>query len=92
MRSRLDIEILSSYLPQFGGGALPGVEMLEIYFSDTTCCGLIGFNARNLTREDSRMRVTLKGLPDKLRSAAWPSSVRAVKCRVKSRNEQDPCR
>ena len=46
-------------------------------------CGLIGFNARNLSREDSRMRVTLKGLPDKLRSAAWPSSVRAVKCRLK---------
>ena len=30
-------------------------------------CGLIGFNARNLTREDSRMRVSLKGLPNKLR-------------------------
>ncbi len=42
-------------------------------------CGSIGFNARNLTREDSRMKVTLKGLPDKLRGAAWPSSVRAVK-------------
>ena len=46
-------------------------------------CGSIGFNARNFTREDSRMRVTLKGLPDKLRSAAWPSPVRAVRCPVK---------
>jgi hypothetical protein len=30
------------------------------------------------------MWVTLKGLPDKLRSAAWPSSVRAVRCPVKA--------
>jgi len=30
-------------------------------------CGLIGFNAGHLTSADSRMRVSLKGLPDKLR-------------------------
>ncbi len=36
------------------------------------------------------MKVRLKVLPDKLSGGAWPSSVRAVKCRVKSRNEQDP--
>ena len=47
-------------------------------------CGLIGFNARHLTRGDSRMMVTLKGLPDKLRGVAWPSSARAVRCAVKS--------
>ena len=46
------------------------------------CCGSIGFNARNLTSGDSRLKVSLKGLPDALRSAAWPSSVRAVRCRV----------
>jgi len=44
----------------------------------------------DLTREDSRMRVSLKGLPDKLRGAAWPSSARGVNCLVKSRNERDP--
>ena len=54
------------------------------------CCGLIGFNARHLTSGDSRMKVRLRVLPDTLRSAAWPSSVRAVRCPVKSGNEQDP--
>ena len=44
----------------------------------------------DLTREDSRMRVSLKGLPYKLRGAAWPSSARGVNCLVKSRNERDP--
>lgn len=47
-------------------------------------CGSIGFNAGNLTRNDSRMRVSLKGLPDKLRGAAWPSSARTVRRAVKS--------
>ena len=37
------------------------------------------------------MKARLKTLPDKLRSAAWPSSARAVKCHVKSCNERDPC-
>jgi len=37
-------------------------------------CGLIRFNARNLTSVDSRMKVRLKVLPDKLRGGAWPSS------------------
>ena len=36
------------------------------------------------------MKVRLKILPDKLRGGAWPSPVRAVKCPVKSGNEQDP--
>ncbi len=53
-------------------------------------CGLIGFNARHLTRDDSRMTVTLKGLPDELRGVAWPSSARAVRRAVKSVNERDP--
>jgi hypothetical protein len=53
-------------------------------------CGLIGFNAGNLTRGDSRVKVRLKSVPDKLRSGAWPSSVRVVRCPVKSGNEQDP--
>ena len=44
----------------------------------------------NLTSGDSRMKVRLKVLPDTLRGGAWPSSVRAVRCRLKCRNEQDP--
>ncbi len=36
------------------------------------------------------MKVSLKGLPDALRRGAWPSSARAVRCPVKSGNEQDP--
>ena len=54
-------------------------------------CGLIGLNAENLTRGDSRVKVRLESVPDKLRSGAWPSSVRVVRCPVKSGNEQDPC-
>ncbi len=53
-------------------------------------CGSIGLNAGNLTRGDSRLKVSLKSLPDTLRSGAWPSSVRVVRCPVKSGNEQDP--
>ena len=53
-------------------------------------CGSIGFNARHLTRSDSSMMVTLKGLPDALRGVAWPSSARAVRRAVKSVNERDP--
>ena len=52
-------------------------------------CGLIGFYAVNLTRSDGRMKVRLKVLPNKPRDSAWPPSVRAVKCPVKSGNEQD---
>jgi len=53
-------------------------------------CGSIGFNAGNLTRVDSRLMVSLKGLPDKLRGGAWPSSARTVRRAVKSVNERDP--
>jgi len=53
-------------------------------------CGSIGLNAGNLTRGDSRLKVRLKSVPDTLRSGAWPSSVRVVRCPVKSGNEQDP--
>ncbi len=53
-------------------------------------CGSIGLNAGHLTRIDSRMKVTLKGLPDKLRGVAWPSSARTVRRAVKSVNERDP--
>ncbi len=35
------------------------------------------------------MKVSLMGLPDEPRGSAWPSSARAVKCPVKSGNEQD---
>ncbi len=35
------------------------------------------------------MKVRLKVLPNKPRDSAWPPSVRAVKCSVKSVNEQD---
>ena len=52
-------------------------------------CGLIQLNAENLTSSDGRMKVRLKVLPDKPRGGAWPPSVRAVKCPVKSGNEQD---
>jgi hypothetical protein len=53
-------------------------------------CGLIGFNAENLTKVDSRMKVNLKVLPDKLRGVAWPSSARTLRRAVKSVNERDP--
>ncbi len=35
------------------------------------------------------MKVSLKGLPNKPRGGAWPSSARAMKCPVKSGNERD---
>ncbi len=35
------------------------------------------------------MKVNLKGLPNKPRGGAWPSSARAMKCPVKSGNERD---
>ena len=38
------------------------------------------------------MRVSLKGLPDKPRGSAWPSSARTVRRAVKSVNERDPHR
>ena len=53
-------------------------------------CGSIGFNAGHLTRNDSRLKVSLKGLPDKLRGGAWPLSARTVRRAVKSVNERDP--
>ncbi len=36
------------------------------------------------------MKVSLKGLPDTLRGAAWPTSACAVRWPVKSGNRQDP--
>jgi hypothetical protein len=38
----------------------------------------------------SRMKVSLKGLPDTLRGVAWPTSACAVRWPVKSGNRQDP--
>ncbi len=35
------------------------------------------------------MKVSLKGLLDEPRGSAWPSSAHAVRCPVKSGNEQD---
>ena len=35
------------------------------------------------------MKDSLKGFPDEPRGSAWPSSARAVRCPVKSGNEQD---
>ncbi len=35
------------------------------------------------------MKVSLKGLLDKLIGGAWPPSARAVRCPVKSGNERD---
>ena len=35
------------------------------------------------------MKVRLKVLPNEPRGSAWPSSARAVRCPVKSGNEQD---
>lgn len=37
------------------------------------------------------MKVVLKTLPDEPRGSAWPPSARAVRCPVKSGNEQDLC-
>ncbi len=42
-------------------------------------CGSIRFYTVNLTRSDSRMKVSLKGLPDTLRGVAWPTSACAVR-------------
>ena len=53
-------------------------------------CGSIGFDAEKLTRVDSRMKVRLTVLPDKLRGVAWPSSARTLRRAVKSVNERDP--
>ena len=39
----------------------------------------IRFYTVNLTRTDSRMKVSLKGLPDTLRGDAWPTSACAVR-------------
>ncbi len=36
-------------------------------------CGLIRFYTVNLTRGDSRMKVSLKDLPNTLRGVAWPT-------------------
>ena len=36
------------------------------------------------------MKVSLKGLPNKLRAVAWPSSARTLRRAVKSVNERDP--
>ncbi len=36
------------------------------------------------------MKVRLKVLPDRPRGGAWPTPARAVRCHVKSCNEQDP--
>ena len=36
------------------------------------------------------MKVRLKVLPDTPRGGAWPTPARAVRCHVKSCNEQDP--
>lgn len=47
-------------------------------------------NAGNLTTVDSIMIPNLKGLDEALSGGAWPSTARAVRCRVKSRNERDP--
>ena len=37
------------------------------------------------------MKVCLNDTLDTLRGGAWPSSARAVRCSVKSENEQDLC-
>ncbi len=37
------------------------------------------------------MKVYLNGILDALRGGAWPPSARAVRCSVKSENEQDLC-
>ena len=42
-------------------------------------CGSIRLYTVNLTRTDSRMKVSLKGLPDALRGVAWPTSACAVR-------------
>ena len=49
-------------LKGIGGGAPQG-----------EACGSIGVNAGNLTGGDSRVKVKLKTLLDKLRGGAWPS-------------------
>ena len=50
----------------------------------------IRFYTVNLTRTDSRMKVSLKGLPNTLRGDAWPTSACVVRWSVKSGNRRDP--
>src|SRR3989344_8742205 len=45
-----------------------------------------------LPGQDSSMKVSLTGLPNKLRGVAWPSSARTLRRAVKSVNERDPRR
>jgi len=66
--------------------------MISIVVNDTTSCGLIRLNARNLTRGESRMKVRLMVLPNALSGGAWPSSVRVVRCPVKSGKSSVPNR
>jgi len=57
-------------------------------------CGLIRWYARNLTRAwkvaDGRQRRLLSS--DRILGAAWLSSARAVRCRLKCHNERNPFR
>ena len=48
------------------------------------------FSYGHLTRVDSRMKVSLTGLPNKLRGVAWPSSARTLRRALKCVNERDP--
>ena len=50
------------------------------------------FSTDILPEQDSSMKVSLTGLPNKLRGVAWPSSARTLRRAVKSVNERDPRR
>ncbi len=67
-------------LKGFGGEALQGVDAAV----------QLDATPEKLTREDSRMMVTLKGLPDTLRGTVWPSTARAVRCPTNLGNGRDP--
>ncbi len=63
-------------------GSIVARPKLKGIGGDTTtgdACGSIRLYTVNLTRSDSRMKVSLKGLPDTLRGITKPTSACAVK-------------
>ena len=56
-------------------------------------CGLIRWYARNLTRAQTTGEYAWKRIASnsRCRGAAWLSSARAVRCRLKCHNERNPC-
>lgn len=63
-----------------GGDALQGVDAAV----------QLDESPDKLTRDDSSVMVSLKGLPESLRGVVWSSSARTMKRPVNSGNGRDP--